>query len=243
MSMAERFSASVAAKHIACPASANLELAIPGYTPPPRDGATPASIKGTNIHKILEDVGELTPKEMLGVAQAITYVAELRRTRRFQMLREFSMEGWWLTADPKPRTTADVVLYVADEIHVVDYKFGRIPVEARGNAQGMYYALAALPLAPKAKGVRFHILQPFADNVDDVFFTLDELEEFRLDCVRAEAKIAAGDLTFGPSDHCTFCPANPWTRGAKGTASCPAMLQILYPQPPLDEDAILDLIT
>ena len=36
--MPERFSASNAAKHMACPASANLELAIPNYQPPVDDG-------------------------------------------------------------------------------------------------------------------------------------------------------------------------------------------------------------
>lgn len=241
--MAERFSASVADRLIACAASANLPLAIPGWTPAPNDGETKASAKGTDMHALMEDIGAYTPAEMLGIARAIEYVATLRRRRRFTMLREFGMEGWWLKQDPKPKTKADFILYVADEIHVGDYKFGRIPVEAKGNGQLKYYALAALPLAPKAKGVTAHIIQPFADNIDEVFFTLDELEEFREDCLKAEAKIAAGDTTFGPSDHCTFCPANPHSRGGKGTPSCPAMLQILYPRPPLDEDAILDLAT
>lgn len=240
--MIERFSASVAAKHIACPASANLPLAIPAYQPPPNDGDTPASIKGTNIHEILERAGEYTPKEMAGIAQAMAYVAELRQTRRFKQLLEAPGEGWWFAQTPKPQTKADVVLYVQDEMHVVDYKFGRIPVEADGNIQGMYYCLAFLALAPKAKGVWFHIVQPFANNIEKVFFTVDELEQFRLDCIAAEAKILAGDTTFNPSSACTFCPANPHSRGAKGSPSCPAMMQILYPRPPLDEDAILDML-
>lgn len=237
----ERFSASSAAKHIACAASANLPLAIPGWTPPPNDGATAASIRGTDMHEIMERVGAYTPKQMLGIAEAIQYVAELRRRRRFKVLLEQSGEGWWFEQDPKPQTTADVVLHVADELHVVDYKFGTVPVSAAGNEQGMFYSLAFLGLAPRAKGVTFHIVQPFADNIDSVFFSLEELDEFRIACLKAEAAIAAGDTTFNPGDHCTFCPANPHTRGGKGSPSCPAMLQILYPRPPLDEDAILDL--
>lgn len=238
----ERFSASVAAKHLACPASANLAAAIPTYQPPANDGDTPASIRGTNMHKILEDAGQYTPKQMAGIAEAMSYVAELRQTRRFKQLLEASGEGWWFAQDPKPKTTSDVVLYVQDELHVIDYKFGTIPVEAEGNTQGMYYSLAFLPLAPKCKGVWFHIVQPFANNIEKVFFTIDELEQFRLDCIAAEAKILAGDLTFNPSPACTFCPANPHTRGAKGSPSCPAMLQVLYPRPPLDEDAFLDML-
>src|SRR5690606_8148633 len=108
------------------------------------------------------------------------------------------------------------------------------------NTQGMYYCLAFLGLAPRAKGVYFHIVQPFADNFEKVFFTMDKLEQFRLDCIAAEAKILAGDTTFNPSAACQFCPANPHGRGAKGSPSCTAMMQILYPRPPLDEDAIFD---
>lgn len=236
--MAERFSASVASKHLACHASANLELAIPGYQPPPNNGETAASVRGSAMHEILEKAGEFTAKQMAGIAQAMAYVAELRMKRRFKVLLEMTSSGWWL-AD-QPSTQADVVLYVADEIHVVDYKFGTIPVEVHGNDQGKYYSCAFLPLAPKAKGVTFHIVQPFADNIDSVFFTRAELDQFMEDTKQAEAAIKAGSTVFTPGDHCTFCPANPHSRGAKGSPLCPEMLQLLYPAPPLDEDAILD---
>lgn len=238
----ERMSASNAAKHIACPASANLELAIPGYQPPPNGGDTKASLKGTDIHEILERAAGYSAKEMLGISEAMRYVAQLRTTRRFKMLTEHEGEGWWLTQSPKPKTRADVVLYVADELHVIDYKFGRIKVEADDNDQGKYYSLAFLPLAPKCTGVTFHIVQPFADNIDSTFFTLDELEQFRLDTLAAEAKILAGDTTFNPSDACRFCPANPHSRGAKGSAFCPAMLDLYYPRKPIDEDTFLGLV-
>ena len=238
--MPERFSASVASRHLSCQASANLDLAIPGWTPPDNAGDTKASIKGTDIHKILEDAAAYTPREMQGIAEAMAYVAALRQKRRFTILTEATSEGWWFNVPQKPKTTADVVLYVQDELHVVDYKFGKIPVEVRGNTQGMYYALAFLPLAPKVKGVHFHIVQPFANNIDSTFFTTVELEQFRLDCLAAEKEIQAGSTVFQPSDACMFCPANPHTRGAKGTPKCPAMMQLLYPVKPLDEDAIFD---
>lgn len=235
--MAERFSASVASKHLACHASANLPLAIPGYQPPPNGGNTAASIQGTNMHTILEDAGAYTPKQMEGIAEAMMYVALLRQTRRFTTLLEAKGEGWWLSQ--KPETRADVVLYVSDEIHVVDYKFGTIPVPVEKNSQGMYYASAFLPLAPKAKGVWFHIVQPFAKNIDKVFFTRAELEQFMEETAEADAAIQAGDITFGPSDACKFCPANPHSRGAKGSIMCPVMMKLLYPSR-IDEDAILD---
>lgn len=224
--MTERFSASNAAKHMACHASANLPLAIPGWTPPVEDD-TPASVRGTSMHKLLEDSGRYTPSEQLGLARAMEYVARLRQTRRFKQILEAPGEGWWLNS--KPKTQADVVLYVADEIHVIDYKFGRIKVEAEGNEQGMYYSLAFSGLAPRATGVNFHVVQPLIDNITSVFFTAEELDQFRIDSLKAEAAIAAGDVTFGPSDHCKFCPANPHGRGVKGRPFCPALMQMYYP--------------
>jgi hypothetical protein len=55
------------------------------------------------------------------------------------------------------------------------------------------------------------------------------LAQFMADALKAEALVLAGDTTFGPSDSCTFCPANPHGRGSKGRPFCPAQMQMLYP--------------
>lgn len=232
----ERLSASVAAKQLACHASANLELAIPGWQDPVEDD-TKASARGTAMHQILEDAGAYSAREMLGLAKAMTYMAELRQQRRFKFIREAPGTGWWLKA--RPKTKADGVLYVQDQLEIVDYKFGTILVEAADNEQGLYYAAAFASLAPKAKGVTFHIVQPFIDNFDSVFFSMAEIEQFMNDTRAAEDAIAAGDTTFGPSDHCKFCPANPHGRGVKGSPYCPAMMNLLYPPTPVDIDGAL----
>lgn len=237
--MAERFSASYATRHLNCHASANLKAAIPGYEDPPDDGRIKASVLGTEMHRFMELAQAYSPAEVLALARAMEYVAELRKRRRFKMRLEAQGQGWWLVG--KPNTTADVLLYVSDEIHVIDYKFGRVPVEVDGNDQGKYYSLAFLPMAPRAKGVHFHIVQPLVDNIESTFFTRAELEQFKADTIAAQDAILNGSVKFSPGDHCQFCPANPHSRGAKGSVYCPAMLQVLYPPPPLDEDAILDL--
>ena len=224
--MIERLSASNAAKQLACHASANLELAIPGWKPP-ADPDTKASSRGTAMHQILEDSGAYTPKEQLALAEAMLYIAKLRQSRRFTQILEAAGTGWWLGSNPN--TKADVVLYVQNEIHVIDYKFGKIKVEATDNSQGLYYALAFAPLAPKAKGVFFHIVQPLIANFDKVFFTTAELEAFKDRTLLAETAIIGGDTTFGPSDECKFCPANPHGRGAKSKPYCPALMQLYYP--------------
>ena len=232
----ERLSASNAAKHMSCHASANLELAIPGWTEPTASD-TKASARGTNMHTVLESSGEFTPSEQMAMAEAMLYVAALRKTRRFTQLLEAAGEGWWLKS--KPKTKGDVVLYVADQLDVVDYKFGKIPVDVLDNKQLFYYALAFSFLAPKAKGVTVHIVQPLANNITSVWISTAELEAFRLESIAAEDAIEAGDTTFGPSENCKFCPANPHGRGLKGRPFCPAMMKMLYPSHALDVDDVL----
>lgn len=235
--MTLRFSASVAGMVMSCPASANLDVAIPGYQPPEVE-ATKASVAGTRLHEVLEPLHELSLPDLRAVTQVLDYMLELRETRRFKVLVEQEVQAAWLNDTSK--TTADVVLYVQDEIHIVDTKMGKIHVEVVENAQLLFYAASYAALAPKAKGVTVHILQPGAKNFASWYVTADRLAEFMDEARVADQKIKAKDTTFGPSDHCTFCPANPHGRGAKSTVFCPAMVQILYP-PILNEDEILDL--
>ena len=228
ISMPERTSASVAARHLACHASANLELAIPNWVPPVEDRTKDnAANRGTAKHKMLEPIMRLPAKEVLGMARYLQYVADLRATRRFNVLVEHSVTATWL--DSNPQTTADLVLYTQDEIHILDGKWGKIPVDVHDNAQLKYYAVCYAGLAPRAKGVTVHILQPAIDNFDSVFVDTNELAQFMVEMQEAEQKIQAGSTKFGPSDECKFCPANPHSRSQKGKPLCPEMLQLLYP--------------
>ena len=236
--MTERMSASVAGKHLACAASANLDLAIPNWVPPVVDDMAGAKGDGSRKHEMLEPIVALSAREIRHFAKLLTYIADLRGNRRFKVLIEQEFTATWLTSQPK--TKPDLVLFVQDEIHVIDYKWGKIPVEVVNNEQAMYYALCAAPLAPKAKGVTLHILQPPIDSYESWFVDTNTLAQFMADMQAAEAKILAGDTTFGPSDHCKFCPANPHGRGDKGRPYCPAMMDLLYPDR-FDEDAILAL--
>jgi hypothetical protein len=235
----ERFSASVAGKHMACHASANLELAIPGWTPPPAK-STKAADDGTDVHSIFEQIWEYSASDIKHMASVLDYVAKLRSTRRFKVMIEETIEATWLKNPTK--TTPDLVLYTQDEIHVLDTKWGKIPVEVVENTQLLFGAVTVGPLAPKAKGVTGHILQPKAGIMDSWYMSADRLALFMEDALATEAAIAAGSTQFGPSDYCTFCPANPHTRGAKGgRPCCPVMMELLYPGRGLDEQAILDL--
>lgn len=241
--MPKRFSASVAGRHMACHASANLDLAIPHWEEPVEDRtANNAANRGTDWHTIFAKVMEMPNADMQRLVMAMQYVAALRSTRRFKALVEHSMQAKWLATAPD--TTADLVLFTQDELHILDLKTGKIPVEVVDNTQLLFGAVTYSGLAPKAKGATLHILQPWATgNLPGISWFADTnvLAKFRDDAIAAEAAIQAGDTTFSPGDHCTFCPANPHKRGAgKGHPLCPAMMQILYP-PIVDEDEILSL--
>lgn len=221
----KKFSASAAAQLIACHGSANLEQAIPGWQEP--EDTTKASERGTALHLLFEQVNNLKTSDLSKFIEVLQYVAELRKARRFKVLTEETVDIDW-TQQPT-RSTADLILYTKGELHIIDLKAGKIPVDSYDNAQLKFYALAFAHLSPKAKGVTGHIVQPWADNTNSTFYTAQELADFKHDVLEAEDSILQGDLTLTPSDNCTFCPANPHSRGAKGSPFCPAMMDILYP--------------
>ena len=136
-------------------------------------------------------------------------------------------------------TTADLVLYLADEMHVFDLKTGKIPVSPVDNDQLLFYAATYMKYAPKAKEFHLHIVQPWAQITEEFVVTKDELYAWMVDTINHDVLILDGDTTFGPGDHCLFCPANPHGRGAKGRPFCPVMLQLLYPEQLVDDAAVL----
>jgi hypothetical protein len=238
--MSQRFSASNASKHMACHASANLPLAIPGWTPPIEDPtANNAANKGTRLHANFADLMQLSSTDVENFSAALEYVAKVRRRRRFTSLIEQEMKATWLVTPTT--TTADLVLHTQDELHILDLKTGKTPVDPAENSQLLFYAATYGHLAPKAKGAYLHIVQPWAGIMDEWFAPTQRIAQFMADALAAEAAIAAGDTTFNPGDHCTFCDANPRSRGAKGYPLCPSLLSLYYPTAPIDVDQILGL--
>ena len=237
--MPEKFSASRVARHMQCHASAQLELAIEGWTPPVVDPTVDnAANRGTHFHELFAKVMELKAKDLEKFSEAITYIAKLRKRRRFNVLIEQPMVAEWLPS--QPGTTADLVLYLSDEMHIIDLKTGKIPVSAVGNQQLLFYGATYGHLAPKATSIHLHIVQPWADVTDEWIVDVPTLAQFMNDAVSADIDIQAGSVKFEPGDHCQFCPGNPHSRGLKGSPLCPVMLELLYPSIPLDEDEILN---
>ena len=234
-----RFSASSAAQLMACPGSANLELSIPGWKEPERDDdAVNARTLGSKLHELFETAGNLPRPSMRKLIEALQYMYDLRMTRRFRMLTEHTINADWL--QQRPLTTVDAVLFTQDELHIIDYKSGTIPVDPEYNEQLMFYAASVAHLVLKAKGATLHIIQPWSTEGSRSWWcSLEDLARFMNDAVLAEQQIMNKSTVLHPSDHCTFCPANPHSRADKGRPLCPAMMQLLYPTPPLDIDEIL----
>jgi hypothetical protein len=236
--MPQKFSASNATKFMHCHASANLDLAIPYWEEPEQDPAADnAANRGTKMHEVFAELMRLPLRDTEKLTAAADYVNSVRDQRRFKKLVEVTEVADWLPSSPS--TTADLVLYLADELHVFDLKTGRIPIEVIDNDQMLFYAATYLKYAPRAKGVTLHIVQPWAQNIGVWSVTTHELYLWMARAIEHDLMITDGDTTFMPGDHCTFCPANPHGRGAKGSPLCPAMMQMLYPQAALDAAAVL----
>jgi hypothetical protein len=239
--MPERFSASVAGRHINCTASGDLETAIPNWVPPIEDpDKNNAANRGTRMHALMAGIMGLPLADQKNFSSALDYMINIQGLRRFKKLIEEPKRAQWLST--APWTTADLVLYVQDELHIIDLKTGRIPVVADDNEQMLFYAATYADLAPKATGAYLHIVQPWANNIQMWFADELTIQNFMVDALEAETNILTGNLNFSPGDHCKFCPANPHTRGARGAPLCPAMMQLLYPADPRNETAMLRLL-
>jgi len=236
--MPEKFSASQAKKFMNCHAAANLDIAIPNWEPPIEDpDADTAANRGTRMHELFAGIMSLSISDTERMVQALDYVNGVRARRRFKSLIEVPQRADWLASEPW--TTADLVLYLQDEIHVLDLKTGRIFVDVKDNEQMLFYAATYLKFAPRAKEVHMHIVQPWADNIAEEVVSVDDLAAWMNEAATHDLDILDGDTTFMPGDHCLFCPANPHARTAKGSPLCPAMMQVLYPSPEADIDAVM----
>lgn len=234
--MPERFSASVAGRHMACHASADLPAAIPNFQYPEVDETKGMKGEGSRMHELYEQLVLMKVADRRKFIATLDQIQALTETRRFKVLTEQSTVADWLPS--KPRTTVDHVLYTKDELHIIDFKWGAIEVDPFENEQLLFYGASFLHLAPRAKFLTLHIAQPKAGGLVSWECSATRMKQFMDDAIAADTAIRAGSVSFGPSDHCTFCPANPHSRGDKGKPLCPAMMQLLYPSK-LDEQEIL----
>lgn len=183
----------------------------------------------------LPELKPYPPKTLRFLADAAEFMADLRsRTEPYaNVYGEQSVIARWLPSTPP--TTPDVAIVGDTILEIVDYKTGAIKVDPTDNDQLMFYAACWLGAAPNATTFTVHVVQP--DNIASWTAPISYLRGWMEKAIAADKRIQAKDLTLNPSDHCTFCPANPWGRGDKSEAKCPAQHKLLYP-PVFDEDEL-----
>ncbi len=105
--------------------------------------------------------------------------------------------------------TADCILLHGEELHIVDFKYGKgVPVSPEDNPQLKLYALGAMATYGVFYPVRkvvLHIVQPRLDNLDHWETTADALREWG-ESIRPIAQLAyEGVGEFQSGEHCRFC--------------------------------------
>jgi len=167
------------------------------------------------------------------LADAVEYVHSLLQDPDAELLTEETVSADWLVT--KPNTTVDVLVRVGSKLYVIDLKTGTTPVDAVENEQLLYYA--ACFWKGEAE-ITLVIIQP--KNLSEWNITYDQLARWMGEVQASEAAILAGDVTFTPGNHCTFCPANPQGRGDKGWPFCPVRIELLYgPQDDTESDELV----
>ena len=233
--------ASSAAMFMACSAAADLPTALPGFKDGERKPGNAAE-RGNKWHELLAAAAGLSRPDMKRLIKALEFFSDLRAQGNYKMLIEEKVDCDWLK--PGVKTTADLVLYKQGELHILDWKMGTVVVDHNDNSQGKFYGVSYSHLAPKAKGVFFHIVQPFAKTWDPddctAYFTAAELDQFKDDAIAAQVEIDSKQLTMSVGDHCMFCPAYPHSRGTKGDTMCPEAMRVLYPERQALRDSLVN---
>lgn len=114
---------------------------------------------------------------------------------------------------PEGFGTADCIILHGNEIHVVDFKYGKgVPVNASGNPQMALYAagaVAAYSIFYPIEKVYFHIVQPRINNFSKWETTVSELQKWCDVIVKPAAELAyKGEGKFKQGEWCDGCFCN-----------------------------------
>jgi hypothetical protein len=223
-------SASAASRWIACPGSVALNIDKP-------DTSSAAADEGTLAHSLaaamlLDESANSWPTsnpEMLKqVEKYVTVVKEICRAVNGTLLVEqrVSMEAYV----PGCWGTADAIILAADEIIVIDLKYGSNPrnlVVAEGNPQLRLYALGAYWEVGEMFGaskVRTMIIQPRLDSITEEAMSVEQLLAW------GEETKAAAELALSMLNKYTpayYTPGPKQCQWCKAKLDCPAMIAIV----------------
>jgi len=216
MSDHAKLSPSAAIRWMTCPGSVKLTAGLP-------DVESDAAAEGTKAHLLAEQclTQGVSPKELEGdytdemrshIAEYLDFVERVSGDGRKFIeqrldLREYITDGFG---------TADVVVFNAPDLHIIDLKYGMRKVDVHENPQLMIYGLGALSkVRDKVQKIHLHIAQPRLNHYDTWVIDKPVLEEFGFKVAAAADLCATDDAPLNPSEKaCEWC---------KASTTCPAL--------------------
>ncbi len=204
-------SASSSHRWLNCPPSARFSEGVASTS-------SPYALEGTRAHELAEyalkglEPESLTKEERLEMwplAQDYgDYVRDIAGEYGAVSVEQRLDFSYWV---PEGFGTADAVVVVGKELHVIDYKYGKgVEVSAIKNPQGLLYALGAYELVRSIyedlEQVTVHIYQPRLSNISTYTLGVQELLEFGEYVRPIAARAFEGSGEFKEGEHCKFCP-------------------------------------
>lgn len=204
------------------------EIKLTGYV-----SAIPKRTTNSKLNKLKKD--KLYQAEMDGYTDDyLNYVKEIAiglsgaPTVRIEEQVDYSDYA------PEGFGTADCLILYSDELHVIDFKYGRgVEVSAEDNPQLKLYALGAIKkfaFLYSIKKVVLHIVQPRIDNFSSWETSADELRSWG-ESIKPIAQLAyEGKGNFNSGAHCRFCKLSATCR--KRSEDNLALAQYEFKNPP-----------
>jgi hypothetical protein len=216
-----KYSPSASHRWLECPGSVELAALCP---PSPE---TPQAKQGTEAHLCLEMFLKNGQEKMLStgvflreqghpVEMVVHAESAARAIWKFtpkgaELLAETRSELFHIDKEMHGTTDATIIEHFST-LHVIDFKYGKFPVEAENNSQMMAYAIGlAHKFDYNFEQVICTIIQPRAYHekgpVRSWFTTIENLLEWNERFKKGVKLAKRKDAPFKSGEHCFFCPA------------------------------------
>lgn len=187
---------------LSCPASAE---AVKLY----EKEETDASNLGGVAHGILEDCltfGIEPYHDDIGVVEGVQLAVDYANQRLLKPRTEMYVEKRLAIPDTPVWGTTDNVFVDPQEIEIVDFKNGYVPVSIKLNAQFMSYLLGAIAEFGERKHYKITVIQPRYDHIDGPIRSY-VVSHKDIDWFQQELNWALNNKgKFVAGKHCKYCP-------------------------------------
>ena len=179
------------------------EVKLKGYAAAIPKRTTTAKLKKLKSDPLYQPEMDGYTEEYLDYVKKIALSFSGPATIRIEEQVDFSAYA------PEAFGTADCLVLFGDELHVIDFKYGKgIKVDAEGNPQLKLYALGALckfGFIYNISKIVLHIVQPRLDNFSMWETNAADLRTWG-ELIKPIAQLAYnGEGEFRSGDHCRFC--------------------------------------